>query len=503
MTAVADIGPKLIELSASQIKTSEECLRKWAFHYLSGLEDPGTPATLLGNDCHRVWERWELEGLAPQQAAEALNTDPGYHQRGDLKRDTDYTDRVASITTAALHKIPVPGTPGVQVEGRFSFTINGISYRGYKDLTYWKERPEGLIRILHDYKTTSHFKWAKTQEQLRSDVQMNLYAKTEFDAWDIQELEANWLYVSTGAEPSTKLVHVTVTRSAVEDHYGGKIEPQARKLLKLYDERPNPNDLPLPEDLSICEAYRGCPYKQQCKRTPQDTIKAAWRNATVKASPKMDFFKRAKQVDATAPAPKVEAAKAAPPPIVAQVAAIAQAAAAPPSSLRERLKQPPPSPGAVGVVPPEPATTPLAERLAASVAPEAVTEAAAPPPKKAAGPGRPRKTVTEALEREAASVAASVLGYTLYVNCLPVGRPVTQLSELLAPLAAQVADQLGVPDYRLTDYGKGKDALVYALGERLKQDPIAGAVFCDTRTAEGAMCANTLAQYAADVVQGV
>ncbi len=75
------------------------------------------------------------------------------------------------------------------------------------------------------------------------------------------------------------------------------------------------------------------------------------------------------------------------------------------------------------------------------------------------------------------------------------------LGDILAPLAKQIEEELKIPDYRLAEYGKGKDALVYALKERLTQDPLSGNVFVDLRTSEGSMCATTLAQFAAEVVQ--
>jgi hypothetical protein len=78
----------------------------------------------------------------------------------------------------------------------------------------------------------------------------------------------------------------------------------------------------------------------------------------------------------------------------------------------------------------------------------------------------------------------------------------TPLAKIIEPLAAQVAEQLQIPHYLIADYGKGKDALVYALEERCKQEPITGNVHVSTRTPEGMLCVSTLELYAAEVVYG-
>jgi len=103
-------------------------------------------------------------------------------------------------------------------------------------------------------------------------------------------------------------------------------------------------------------------------------------------------------------------------------------------------------------------------------------------------------------------VEAAGLGFTLYVNCLPMKGPdadrrPTLLGELLAPIQRQVNEELG-QNYRLVPYGDGLKALVYALEEYLKTGQLLGAIVLNTHEVDGSQCAMVLAQYASAVVHG-
>ncbi len=506
------------ELSATQIKTADECARKWAFKYLSGLEDPGSTSTELGKDCHTGWEWWLKEGVAPEvsgpeiASVRAKGEDPISIEliKGG---EYEYARRVASIVTSGIAKLPAPKSHNLKVEGEFHFTDHGVAYRGFKDLTWWTDDSR---LILHDHKTTSALKWAKTQEQLRTDVQLNLYAQSEFQTWDVNEIEANWHYTTTDKTPTTRPVHLTVYRDAVDEQCAS-IAERAKTLLKYYDTRPDPNDLPPPKDLAICDQYRGCPYKKskQCKISAVDRVRAAFRYQQLKGNP-MNFFDRKKQADAAKAGTPAPTQAPAPAPVAPQQVAQTTTPGTQ-TLLRVKLQAPPPSPGAQGVVPPEAASAPAPAAQETAVQGEPVSFAG-PAPAAKKSPGRSKKDKdaiaagqamglkNETPERiQAASGVVYEIasgGFTLYVNCAPEGVPVTRLDELLAPLAKQVEETMGVADYRLVDYGKGKDALVYALKASLEQEPITGNVVVDLRTSEGAMCALTLRAFAAAYVRG-
>ncbi len=497
-------------LSASQLRTSDECLRKWAFKYLAELPDPGSAAAQLGKDCHTAWESWLKSATPFIETAQSIACG-----------DADYSDRIVRICTAGVRHLPPPMSPYVEVEGEFEFDTHGVRWRGYKDLAYWA----GGVRILHDHKTTSNLRWAKSAEVLRGDVQLNLYAQHEFQRHlDIDALRAQWMYVTTDKQPSTRLVSLEVNRTEV-DNICASLADRGKKLLKLYEERPDPNSLPLPEDLSICKAYGGCPFSDACIRSPREKIQAAQRYTEGKRNP-MNFFDRIKQVKKDEPV----AAPETPVPAANQ-------------TMREKLQAPPPSPGASGVVAEETikadAETTLEVELVKSVTEpkDAINETAKaaarawalnsapddgtheeralealaeekPAPKPKAGPGRPRKTKPNSLELgadiarpELATVAQEPHFYTLYVNCLPLKSRPTLLGELLAPLQKAVSEQFG-EDYRMVDYGKGREALVYALEELLKQTPPTGAVVINMKEQEANWCANVLSQYATEVVHG-
>ncbi len=256
------------QLSASQLKTSDGCLRQWAFKYLAELPAAAGAAAQLGKDCHTAWEGW-LRAATPfvetaAVVARTTNTDPVGGLLHDLDWERDYVDRIVRVCTAGVRYLPPPMAPRVEVEGDFTFEDHGVQWRGYKDLVY----QDAAVHVLHDHKTTSNLKWAKSAEVLRGDVQLNLYAQHEFSKHPaLEQLEARWMYVTTGAQVSTRLVALTVQREQA-DHACADLAVRGKRLLELYDERPDPNLLPLPKDLSICRAYGGCPFEKVCLELP-------------------------------------------------------------------------------------------------------------------------------------------------------------------------------------------------------------------------------------------
>lgn len=477
------------ELSASQVRTYRACARQWAFKYLSGLDDPPKSASEMGKDCHEIWEEWLAYATPPDGSAWVIAQDRAAEidiaSVKLLEHGVDaYAERLTAITMNAVPHLPAPRSHDLVVEGEFHFEDRGIQWRGYKDLTWW---PEPGHLVLHDHKTTSNLRWAKSHEQLRIDEQVNLYALSEFRKHDLDKIEANWHYTTT-TNPTTKKVHLTVYREDAEK-YCEELARDGRAMLQGYEQRPDPNQLPPAEDLATCDAYGGCPYKNTvCKLTTTDRIRASFRYSQERKVG-MNFFERMKQTPGFAAddsskdlAPSVS--KGAPPRAPDPPQAQPPAPPEQPKTLREKLGAPPPSPGASGFTPP---TAVIAQEKNEEVAKST-------PVAKKPGPGRPPKKPVE-------SSTAPYNGFRLFVNCAPTSDG-TPLSVILKPLCDQVAQELGVEDYRLANFGKGKDALAYALEERLKQQPLVGDIVVDTRTPEGALCLVTLQKYAACEFRG-
>lgn len=111
--------------------------------------------------------------------------------------------------------------------------------------------------------------------------------------------------------------------------------------------------------------------------------------------------------------------------------------------------------------------------------------------------GRPRK-----VETPAAPTAPVPSGFTLCVDCAPVGQQVTLLSDLVAPLARRIEAENKVSHYRLIDYKAG-GLLADALRKRLAAEPVSGVVVTTKSTFEGRETLSVLEEFAAAKFYGV
>jgi hypothetical protein len=91
-------------------------------------------------------------------------------------------------------------------------------------------------------------------------------------------------------------------------------------------------------------------------------------------------------------------------------------------------------------------------------------------------------------------------GFTLYVDCIPIGKPAKAVARLIDKAQERIHKELGVADYRLVDFGKGVPPFIAFVDEQVDGT---FDVVLDTRTPEGAILLETLSAKAAFVVRGL
>jgi hypothetical protein len=114
--------------------------------------------------------------------------------------------------------------PGHDGEERFVIDVGGVPWLGYKDLTDYSS--DGTTTpALYDYKSTKSIKnWAKSTDELKADLQANLYAFDTMNELDVDEVKCRWVYFETDrvrrAEPRDFVIHrdgaITVIETAAE-----------------------------------------------------------------------------------------------------------------------------------------------------------------------------------------------------------------------------------------------------------------------------------------------
>ena len=398
------VGRLTLLLSASQITTYRDCQRKWALRSLARIVPPQAIWGALGDKVDAQLQRYLTTGEAFDYSATA--------------------ERSGYIAASGLQYLPQPKHPGLEVQKRFvipsphGITARGqeaaFGYQGYQDL--WlplgglPNTPNPIVPATGDFKTLKDFKWAKTEDELRVDVQAMLYATWAVFSTRSKVVDLAWLYLRTDPRQAYKS---QCTRTRVDaDHVATQFLEIDATGAEMVAHRAACTGDPIEYALTLtpnplaCDSYGGCPYRgQQCHLSPAlmaeslasidvprrlpvlnannpDPVnpKEALVNAPSSASSTLARLKAGRaaalgQTPPTAPAPPP------PPPPPAQLPAWATAPIDP--------RFPPPAP--VGINPPE-----------VNLPPAPPVGAAAPA---TASPRRTRATKAEMEARRAAAAA--------------------------------------------------------------------------------------------------
>ncbi len=154
-------GAPLEYLSASRLKTWQECRLKFFFHYVERIPTPTSPALFVGQIVHRVLQRWNLARWRGQPAdADSLQPVFDHHWKADQPADgIDWNGKEAALREKAWQMlefyfrsspIPLAEKPeAVEVVVERDLDLHGLPpLRGVIDLV----REGGVIV---DFKTTA------------------------------------------------------------------------------------------------------------------------------------------------------------------------------------------------------------------------------------------------------------------------------------------------------------------------------------------------------------
>lgn len=404
--------------SASQVATFLQCQRKWAWSKIDKIEVPPHPSAQLGTRVHAVAEQ--------------------YFRTGQI----NYTDHEAAcIFEAGLENNPALADVAA-VEKHFTLDLPFGSFVGYKDLVL--NSPEVV-----DHKTTSSFRYLKTEEELRQDPQANIYALEECLSRGVDGVWLRWIYYRTKGARKSDQTRFFMLREDAERYTSEVIEPTVSAMNEAHASCSTAVELPpSPEH---CEAYGGCAFRHKCNLTPEERMMSIMSMTNGQGTTSL--------ID----------------------------------SLRKRANinppefQPPPAPTPVAVV--ETAATPVAV-VETAQAPVAVVETATPVKRK-----RTAKANAEASEPDSKPIG------TLYIDCVTDGA-VSAEATIIPAAKAAVHKELGVADYRFVDFAKGAGALVAAVYSIVKSAPVEHLTLSSS-TPEGSLILSTLVELSNNQVRGI
>jgi len=252
--------------SASSAATGDRCPRAWALQYIDGIEEP------------RITWAHVAQGLpcTPRQRSAALGVET--HDRLEKHFDRggfDATDLPGQIAASGVHLIPHPervhahecespiGDVAIVHDSphapKVALVVDGIAWVGPRDLVVSApaefarlkiDAPDGWLLV--DYKTTAEIRaWAKTPDDLRADLQANLYTLGTCLELGIAELPLRWLYLETKRVRRAWPVDVTIGIGAARE-----VVEAASERMRVLDAIERSSDAP--QNRAACGAYGGC-----------------------------------------------------------------------------------------------------------------------------------------------------------------------------------------------------------------------------------------------------
>lgn len=487
---------KLSHVSASQLDLFQRCPRSWFFQYVLKIKPPSTPAQERGTAIHSEVEH--------------------YLRTGEI-RPSEFEDLVSA---AAAH-LPVGGKllieheiggpldqpPGERGKPRYGIPTfeGGPRWVGFIDLLDL----ETHIPTVTDHKSTSNFKYCKTEDELANNTQLVSYAKYVFDLVpNANECELEHVYIRTTGKPASRVVSTVVNRFRVFEMWS-KFLTTIRTMCAIAESVTDPQAVEPNTD--SCGDYGGCPHLARCG--VQKNILGGF------VPMKKSLMEKLQQIEAPTVkdvAQELERSTSVP------------ADSSPAQSMARVLGAFLPQSGATGVLPPD---APARETTPAEA------EALAAPKKR----GRPKKAqieplVTEAkLAQQAAALNAEVAAdvavvaarieakqvqagaptpaggngsappealkreFIVLVNSTSLKRQNTMAALWLEPIF-QRANEIGeVSDWRLLAYGPSKSVLAMALKENLATVP--PILNVDSGMAGADVLVEVLAPHALDVIR--
>jgi len=519
--------------SATQLKTFRRCPSRWYAEKILGHTTPPTEAMERGRRIHSMLEAYLRDGT-------------------DIP-DDDH----GRMAHAALERLPDKGSiPADNVEQRFELheTVLGAPFVGVIDLV-----EDGRIT---DHKTTSDWKYQKSEEELRADPQAQTYALNYVLCSDEDKVTFRHVYIRTKGGPASRETSVELTRADLADAVVTIREDITRMRAASVVE----NMGEVQYNLEACGDYGGCPHRARCAALGRQTL-------GVVSSLFMDS--RDRQMDTTDPLAALLASRRPinppdgtpemelPP---AEVEAQQELADLEPEEVTNkrqvlRLTGVPGDDGQdvlitraskgdlvtfaqlnkILVDPPAGRQKPGMREYRAAI--EAFLNFVEEPIQEApqetveptvAGTGTgwtqtPVPTIEAVMEKvkqvdDFTREAARIIGATppvetpkvetrvvkktngetfvLYINACPRG-PVTFLEDVLAPIAREVEEESGVPHYGMLQYNTGPKKVAAVLASRVRSGEVTlhGPVVADMRLPASEPSVEVLLSFATDVVR--
>lgn len=377
-------------VSTTMLESWKRCPRYFAWRYIAHIQGEPSASVVLGRDVHKILAQYITDGTMPE--------------------DT----KAGKVASGGLHLLPPPKerTYKVWIEEPLYFKFEDTNYMGIVDyLDLFKQ-------IIFDHKTTSDFKWVKTQADLMEDTQAILYTAIAL-AWKLERPALAWIYYKTRGKPEGRRVDVPEISGFDEKFL--RLHEESKQLLDALNTISNP--LQLPCNVQGCGLYGGCEYQSYCSDlTTTERIKSAMAQLSIKE--RLEQLKLKQQSQAGLPEIN-------------------------PPQEQEEIAEP-------EEVEEKPRKQRVKKQSTKNKAEQPVVE-----------------DVSQKEEEEIPqAVVKPVKGFTLYQDCYPLkskNRDILYGVDLIMSIGVEVAKAHHVPIYRLLEYAEGSNKVAAILKDRLAE----------------------------------
>jgi len=223
--------------SASSIDLFKRCETRWYNKYLLGFRDKATDAMTRGSQVHEQLENYLTKGTPPDSTIAGVIASKGL----ELLPQGEDLEVEVSLSEYVIPNLPVP-------------------FKGFIDVL---EMEEDAVHIV-DHKTTSGWKWTKSEDELASNLQMVIYARHVLEHYpDIQQARLTHIYYLTRPPHGSKKVSVIVSRSDIYDQFD-----QILEIVKTMTDRSQKSLEHSAKNKADCYSYgKQCSHYNTCWHT--------------------------------------------------------------------------------------------------------------------------------------------------------------------------------------------------------------------------------------------
>lgn len=317
----------LRSVSATQIKQHRSCALQWYLQRIEGWEMPQSPSQALGEAIHKQIEDYLLDGKNP-----------------DLPSVENAMKKGFVPPTGGAYLVEEPKDYGM------SLTCADVPVKGRIDLLVPPTAGESLVKVV-DWKSASSFRYVPEPDVLTRDVQGVLYLKYAFANYPLATHgQFRHVYLLTKGTGSKKVDAEVVDREFIDGQWA-HIEATVEEM-KATATRPLPIVAQSQANLSHCDSYGGCSFRDRCPAASKGLVASMFEAEGQTSAP-------GEGINMSTLAEKLKARKAATQTVAAEGKTEAPVAVEPvaeaPQVVEAKAKTQPEvaAPVAAGVVPPD------------------------------------------------------------------------------------------------------------------------------------------------------